>query len=190
MTAPQPLVAVVVGTDHHRFDRLVRWCDRFAADHPEVEVRIQYGSAAAPTHATGQEVWTKPELHEVLGRAHAVISHGGPGTISEIRAGGTWPLVVPRDPALAEHVDEHQLRFIDRMAAAGVVEWARDEEALRAALHRRLTNPRADGLGPAADQRVAQTVARFADVVAALVAERGGVGHGLRGARRRSQTRR
>jgi UDP-N-acetylglucosamine transferase subunit ALG13 len=164
---------------------LVRWCDRFAADHPGVEVRIQYGSATAPTHAAGQSLWTKNELHDVLGRAHAVVSHGGPGTISEIRAGGTWPLVVPRDPGLGEHVDGHQLRFVERMDAVGLVERAHDESGLHAALNRRLTLPRADGLGPPADQRVAETVSRFADVVTALVAERRGVGRHLRGGRGR-----
>ena len=44
-------ILVTVGTDHHPFQRLVDWGDRYAARHPEHQVFIQYGSARPPAHA-------------------------------------------------------------------------------------------------------------------------------------------
>ena len=168
------MVAVIVGTDHHPFDRLVQWCDRFAAENPQVMVRIQYGSAASPAYADGSPTWTFDELRTVVTSAHTVISHGGPATISAIRSGGTQPVVLPGDPAMGEHVDAHQIRFVERVAAAGLVDHVPDERSLRATLLRRLSLPRGFGLEPVADQqRVNASVQRFARLVDELPQRRG-----------------
>jgi UDP-N-acetylglucosamine transferase subunit ALG13 len=45
-----PRVLVTVGTDHHRFDRLIGWVDRWAAAHPDAQVLVQHGTATAPAH--------------------------------------------------------------------------------------------------------------------------------------------
>ena len=41
---PRPLVFVTVGSDHHRFDRLVSWVDAWAAGR-DVDCVIQYGTS-------------------------------------------------------------------------------------------------------------------------------------------------
>lgn len=174
MTTDRPIVAVIVGTDHHPFNRLVRWCDEFAADHPDVDVRIQYGSASPPTHADGSSLWTKEQLYDIVAAAHTVVSHGGPGTISDIRSGGTWPVVLPRSPALGEHVDAHQMRFVERVASTGLVEPVWDESSLHAIILRRLSLPRDSGLESSIDaQQVSATVQRFTELVAGLPHKRG-----------------
>ncbi len=44
MSGTEPRVLVTVGTDHHRFDRLIGWVDRWAAAHPEARVLVQHGT--------------------------------------------------------------------------------------------------------------------------------------------------
>jgi UDP-N-acetylglucosamine transferase subunit ALG13 len=164
---PRPLVLVAVGTDHHPFDRVVRWIDGWLADGGDAraDVLVQHGSAAAPTRADGVAALDHEGLQDAMSRAAVVITHGGPATIREARAHGRLPICVPRDPALGEHVDNHQQLFAGRMGAAGVVRLATTEPELRAALEEALAHPerftvtRAQ-LGPPAG------LERFADLVA------------------------
>ena len=111
-----PSVVVAVGTDHHRFDRLVTWTDSWAAANPEVEVLIQRGTSIEPETAASAELIPHLELCERFARSLVVVSHGGPSTIMDARQSGRNPIVVPRDPSLGEHVDDHQMRFADHLA--------------------------------------------------------------------------
>lgn len=143
MTAPR--VLVLVGTDHHRFDRLVGWIDAWAAD-TGADVLVQYGTSRPPQAAAGLPFLDWNKLQSELTVADAVVSHGGPATISEARKAGHLPVVVPRDPLLGEHVDQHQQQFSRRLGASGLVALAETESALRAAL----ATATATGRGPAA----------------------------------------
>lgn len=40
-----------------------------------------------------------------------IITHGGPASIALALSSGHSPIVVPRDPTLHEHVDDHQICF-------------------------------------------------------------------------------
>ena len=163
----EPLILVLVGTDHHPFARLVRWADGWAASR-RARVVIQHGSARPPEHAEGVKLLPALELHDLLGDATAVVCHGGPGTIAAARAAGVRPIVVARDPALGEHVDDHQQRFVAAAARAGDVLCVQDEAGLHASLDAALRAP--------ASQRIAQTsrdpaaaAAGFGRAVARLV---------------------
>lgn len=125
--APSAEVLVVVGTDHHPFGRLVQWVDRWAQLHPDVACLVQFGTAAPPRVCAGVAYLAHPELQSLMKQARAVVSHGGPGTIMEMRSNGHLPVVVPRDPALGEHVDSHQQRFARVVADGGVVRLAESE---------------------------------------------------------------
>ncbi|GAB2875264.1 glycosyltransferase [Nocardioides pacificus] len=129
------LVVVLLGTDHHRFDRLVEWADtaagRLAAD---AHVVIQHGASRSPRTAEGHGFLRHSEIQHLLGAARAVVCHGGPGTIMDAQTHGHVPLCVPRDPALGEHVDDHQLRFATTVARAGVVRLAGDEAGFHSVL--------------------------------------------------------
>jgi len=165
----RPLVLCLVGTDHHPFDRLIGWCDAWAAAHPDVEVVVQYGATSAPKVAAGRDFLGKDELGALLQRAHAAITHGGPGLISDVRTAGLLPVVVPRDPERGEHVDGHQQRFVARMEKSGLVERVADESSFGAALDTRLASARG-GVDATADQdRLAASVARFAQLVDGVV---------------------
>jgi UDP-N-acetylglucosamine transferase subunit ALG13 len=142
MVASPPLVFVTVGTDHHPFDRLVRWVDAWAADRgAAVRCVVQHGRSRAPVAAEARAFMPPAELASLLEEAVVVVAHGGPGTILGARDAGAVPVVVPRRPELGEHVDGHQVRFVDRLATAGEVHRADDEGQLRALLDAALVDP-------------------------------------------------
>lgn len=166
--ASQQLVLVVVGTDHHPFSRLVEWMDRWARQHPQFTCFVQFGTSAAPLVCAGTDFLAHPDLQARMGQAAAVVSHGGPGTIMEMRASGHVPVVVPRDPALGEHVDSHQLRFARVVADRGMIRLALSEADLAGALDAALSAGRSH---PAATARsgAASSAAR---TFGALIEER------------------
>lgn len=172
--APErPMVLVAVGTDHHPFDRLVEWVDRWLADGAadRADVLVQYGTSRAPERARGTRLLDHAALQSAMDQAAVVVCHGGPATIMEARRHGHLPVCVPRDPGLGEHVDNHQQRFARRMGEAAVVRLAEDEETWRRAVEEtlvagRANRPTADGSGPHA---VPEGVARFADLVGDLL---------------------
>lgn len=123
-------IVVLVGTDHHPFDRAVVWADARQRSHAEDEVVVQYGQSPAPTQAGGSAFYSSEDLHELISSATVVIVHGGPGTINDARAGGHRPIVLPRDPAFGEHVDDHQMRFAAWSAERDLVRLADDLDHL------------------------------------------------------------
>ena len=127
-------IVVTVGTDHHRFDRLVHWTDRWASDHPETEVFIQHGTAVAPTVAIGSPLVDPAELRTRVATATAVVTHGGLSSIMETRAAGFLPIVVARDPEAGEHVDGHQQAFTAHQERLGRIALVRTEAEFVAAL--------------------------------------------------------
>ncbi|HST64580.1 MAG TPA: sulfotransferase [Mycobacteriales bacterium] len=143
-TGTAPRVLVLVGTDFHRFDRLVGWIDSWAAD-TGADVLVQFGTSRPPQVAAGLPYLDWNKLQSELAVADVVVSHGGPATISEARKAGHLPVVVPRDPTRDEHVDQHQQQFSRRLGASGLVVLAETESTLRAAL----AAAAATGRGPA-----------------------------------------
>ena len=160
-----PLVFLTVGTDHHPFDRLVRWVDAWASER-DVRVVAQFGTATPPQHVDGAEMLRADELGRLMGRSVAVVCHGGPGTIAAARDAGTIPIVVPRRPDLGEHVDDHQMRFVARLAESGAVHAPATEAELRELLDRALADPLAFARDDAGDGAVADaSVRRFGRLV-------------------------
>ncbi|WP_157537016.1 glycosyltransferase [Nocardioides sp. Root190] len=131
MDDPRPLVAVFLGTDHHPFDRLVRWAAGLE-ERAGVSVHVQHGSTTLPPGLPGASMLAPEPMDDLLHRASAVITHAGPGSIMDARDHGHVPIVVPRDPHLGEHVDDHQLRFARFIARSGAIMTAYDEDELAA----------------------------------------------------------
>jgi UDP-N-acetylglucosamine transferase subunit ALG13 len=123
-------IVMLVGTDHHAFQRAVDWADRRTESHPQDKVFIQYGRTSAPARADGAAFLSPAEMREAVAGADVVITHGGPGTISDARSGGHLPIVFPRDPQHGEHVDDHQQRFAAWCQRRGLVRFARTTEDL------------------------------------------------------------
>ncbi|NKZ00317.1 glycosyltransferase [Nocardiopsis alborubida] len=136
-----PDVVVSLGTDHHSFDRLVRWIDDYARRRRTLRFLVQHGHSAAPAVAAGTPFLPGEELGEHMRRARVVVAHGGPGTIVQARRAGRLPIVVARDPELDEHVDEHQLLFVRRLEEAGRIRSCATPQQLFALLDRALASP-------------------------------------------------
>ncbi|WP_047871776.1 glycosyltransferase [Nocardiopsis sp. RV163] len=136
-----PDVVVSLGTDHHSFDRLVRWIDDYARRRRNLRFLVQHGHSTAPAVASGTAFLPGEVLGERMRRARVVVAHGGPGTIVQARRAGRLPIVVARDPELDEHVDEHQLLFVRRLEEAGRVRSCATPQQLCALLDRALASP-------------------------------------------------
>lgn len=131
MRGPRRLL-VLVGTDHHPFGRALAWADSHQRAFPEDDVLVQHGLSDPPRYARGIAFLTPAEMRQQVTAADVVITHGGPGTISDARSGGHRPIVFPRDPVAGEHVDDHQQRFAPWCAERGLVLLARTPEELTA----------------------------------------------------------
>jgi UDP-N-acetylglucosamine transferase subunit ALG13 len=173
------LLLVTVGTDHHPFDRLVRWVDGWL-DAPGgraagLRCLMQTGTSAAPAGGSGAVEWQAylefEALQAAMRDAAAVVCHGGPGTILGARHMGAVPIVVPRQHRLGEHVDDHQVAFSRRLAAEGSVFLAEDEAELRRLLDRVAAEPAAFR-APAEQRGTATAVRAFERLVDDLVAGR------------------
>lgn len=151
------MILVLTGTHHQPFDRLVRAAEVLAADGERVVV--QAGSSTLRPAACEVRGWYTPgELAHLADEAEVIVAHGGPGSLFLAWERGRIPVVVPRDPALGEHVDDHQLRFAATLGARAILctEVSTIVEAARQA--RSVLEPG----GGAADTADPGFVARFA----------------------------
>jgi UDP-N-acetylglucosamine transferase subunit ALG13 len=173
---PAPCVVLaVVGTDVHSFDRLVDWLERWHAGRSDAPPTVlQYGHSRTPDLPGAVAFLGHDELQRAMAEAVLVVSHGGPATITEARRHGHLPIVVPRDPAHHEHVDNHQQLFSRRLAAAGMVRLCETEVELTEALDKGLVDPAAYTLAadPHAQEARAEAVAKVGQIVEQLVAKR------------------
>jgi UDP-N-acetylglucosamine transferase subunit ALG13 len=163
-------VFVTVGTDHHRFDRLITWIDEWlnhlGDDAPSCFV--QHGTSDGPSVAIGEPYVTHDRMESLLREATIVVSHGGPSTIADAWKAGHRPIVLPRDDRLGEHVDDHQMKFAARMAAAERIHFARSLDDLGRLLAEGMADAQMFRNG-AGVQETAAVVARFEALVETLL---------------------
>ena len=165
-----PLVMLVVGTDHHPFDRAVAWVDDWGvANADRARVVIQYGTSRPPDHAEGHDLLPVAELEALMAEAVAVVCHGGPGTIMGARGAGLVPICLPRQSGLGEHVDHHLRRFARRAAQAGQVHLASSADELATLLDRAIGGDAGFRLDLVGDDPAAAAVARFGALVDRLL---------------------
>ena len=140
---PSPRLLVTIGTDHHPFDRLMRWIDDLiaAAVIPGHQVLVQVGSSDRPRNVPVRAVIPRAELLALMAQADVVVGHGGPGTIMDARSAGRRPIVVPRLARYGEVIDDHQVTFSRRLAESDKIVLAEDSETLAAAVRRGLAEP-------------------------------------------------
>jgi UDP-N-acetylglucosamine transferase subunit ALG13 len=166
-------VVVTVGTDHHPFDRVIHWVNRWLERNPEQTEGffVQSGTSAVTPQCRSSKFLDTRLLDELLDGAQILVCHGGPASIADAWQRGHLPIVVPRLRRLHEHVDDHQLDFCTRVAALGRARLAETEDQFAVFLQ--------DGAGqiPAAaadpDAGAEAATARFAVLVDELVS-RGG----------------
>lgn len=173
----KPLVFITVGTDYHPFDRVVEWVDRWLDEGAEERARclVQYGASEPPKKAGGEGYFDHESLSRSMREADIVVCHAGPATVIEARRAGRLPVIVPRDPAGGEHVDDHQLRFARHLADAGLALSCDAEDDFRATLNAALDRPAGyllpdPGRGSRSEARA--SVRRTGSLIDALVGSR------------------
>ncbi len=140
--ASQPQVIVSLGTDHHRFDRLVDWIDEWLSSTPSApSCLVQHGASRAPRFAEGVTRMPRQELLGLYSRATVVVVQGGPGSILDAREVGHIPIAVARRPEMHEVVDSHQIAFANTMARYGNAMVVNSSGALAQAMERALQYP-------------------------------------------------
>lgn len=115
------LIFVTVGTHEQQFNRLISKIDNFAKNsNMDAFAQIGYSSYVPKyikfAHMIGYEQMEKYESNSDI-----IITHGGPGSIFGAINKGKVPIVVPRNPKFNEHVDEHQIKFAERLEAANKI---------------------------------------------------------------------
>ncbi len=112
------MIFATVGTHEDPFDRLLIELDRLVLSGEIADpVHIQTGySQHIPVACTHASMIPFDDVQDCMRRAAIVITHGGPASIMQALALGKVPIVVPRQSAFGEHVDDHQMRFAARIS--------------------------------------------------------------------------
>jgi UDP-N-acetylglucosamine transferase subunit ALG13 len=154
----------------------MRWTERWLADtNRGVRLVAQHGPARPPAGAVARQYIAHDELLHLIAGAAAVVTAGGPSTVSECLDIGLRPVVVPRVAALGEVVDDHQAAFCRRIAAENLAVVVEDEASLRDALDKAVADPTAFRLGETGwrSRQVAATADRLGALVDDLVEAHG-----------------
>jgi len=178
LPAPEFSVLVTVGSDHHPFDRLIRWVDGWLGAQDDRDLRVQavlqFGTARPPSHGEARPFLPHGELISYMQSSSVVVMQGGPMGILEARAQGHVPVVVPRIRALHEVVDDHQRAFCEALRSTGDLHLAETEADLRTLLDLALTAPEAFRAPPRDTAgEISRSVAAFAGIADGLLATRG-----------------
>lgn len=164
-------IVVIVGTDHHPFNRLITWTTEWLRLCP-VQADgcfVQWGAASVRPICAGSRFLDVAELAARLDAADVIICHGGPATIAEAWSRGRLPIVVPRLARLGEHVDDHQVDFCKKMADLGRIALVQTLSDFTRLLDEAVADPfvmRATSSSPHADLAVARLGALVEELTA------------------------
>lgn len=110
------MIFVTVGTHEQPFNRLVEYMDNWASCHKE-KVIIQTGfSTYEPKNCVWNNLYPYKTMIRLVNKARIVITHGGPSSFIMPLQIGKIPVVVPRKAEYHEHVNDHQVEFVNAVA--------------------------------------------------------------------------
>lgn len=112
------MIFVTVGTHEQPFNRLVQCIDNLKRDGKiNEDVIIQTGySTYEPQYCTWQKLYSYQRMVNLVDEARIVITHGGPSSFIMPLQIGKTPIVVPRQKKYDEHVNDHQVDFVQEVA--------------------------------------------------------------------------
>ncbi len=163
-------IVVTVGTDHHPFDRLIRWTNEWLGTAGDLAggCFVQWGASAERPACPGAQYLEVGELTALLNNADVIVCHGGPASMWEAWTRDLIPIVVPRLSRLGEHVDDHQAEFCDRISALGRIALAPTLTEFTQLLARATQDPSSLTARNSASD-VAEVADRLGDLVEELV---------------------
>ena len=112
------MIFVTVGTHEQPFNLLVKYMDDLVLDGTIKEkVIIQTGySTYEPKYSTWQKFYSYQQMKKNIEDARIIITHGGPSSFIMPLQVSKTPIVVPRQKAFDEHVNDHQVDFCNTVA--------------------------------------------------------------------------
>ncbi len=156
---------VTVGNATQPFSRLLDAVATLVADLPQ-PVFVQHGSTPfAAEHCTCAAFVPMDEFERRVADADLLIMHAGAGSVLTAVRAGKVPVVMSRQAAHGEHVDDHQVEFARALAGIGRIVRAAEAPDLRTAVHTALARQRdakASHDPPAAVAIVAEALRRHA----------------------------
>lgn len=115
------MIFVTVGTHEQSFNRLVEKVDMLIQDNiitDEVVMQIGY-SSYLPRFCETKEIIAYNEMQDLIKKSDIIICHGGPSTYMEALSLEKKVIVVPRLRQFGEHVNNHQLEFLEKINKIG-----------------------------------------------------------------------
>lgn len=112
------MIFVTVGTHEQQFNRLVEFIDKLKYNGTiQEDVIIQTGfSTYEPKYCIWSKLYSYQEMIKYIEDARIVITHGGPSSFIMPLQVGKIPVVVPRKKEYHEHVNDHQVEFVNAVA--------------------------------------------------------------------------
>jgi UDP-N-acetylglucosamine--N-acetylmuramyl-(pentapeptide) pyrophosphoryl-undecaprenol N-acetylglucosamine transferase len=112
-------IVVTVGVNGYGFERLIEAVKRAAPQ--DAEVLWQTGSTdVTDLDIPAVSTMTSADLFRAMKRADVVVAHAGVGSAIMAMQAGKCPVLVPRERAHREHVDDHQREIARQLARAGL----------------------------------------------------------------------
>lgn len=112
------MIFVTVGTHEQQFDRLIRKIDVLKSmGRISEEVVCQIGFCSyEPKYCSWERIISYSKMQENVLNARIIITHGGPASFLMALQYGKIPIVVPRRFEFEEHVNNHQVEFVQEIS--------------------------------------------------------------------------
>ena len=130
------MILVVVGTDTHAFDRLLKWVDELV-ERKKIKERVlaQIGhSRYLPKHCEWKRFFSYEEMLVAMKKSNLIISHAGAGSIIDALSLNKPVIAVPRRKKYNEHADDHQVQLAKVLSEEGKVLAAFEKKDLEKAI--------------------------------------------------------
>lgn len=107
---------IFVTTGHKEFDRLITKMDSISKDiGKEVVMQIGYKPSYFPKNGKYYRFIQREEFDAYFQKAELIVSHCSIGVLLRAQKHSKPMIVVPRQYALREHVDDHQVGFAEML---------------------------------------------------------------------------
>lgn len=115
------MIFVTVGTHEQPFNRVIKEIDLLVGSGViEDYVFIQTGfSTYIPKNCDWSKLISYDEMQKKIEKADIVITHGGPSSFLNVLQYNKTPIVVPRREKFNEHVNDHQIDFLNEVIKKG-----------------------------------------------------------------------
>lgn len=112
------MIFVTVGTHEQQFNRLVSAIDNIAGKKVvDDQFIIQTGySTYSPKNCQSSQFLSFQEMNKLMDEARIIVTHGGPSSFMMALERKKIPIVVPRQLKYEEHVNNHQVDFVEAVA--------------------------------------------------------------------------